>query len=48
MKIFMNDCGFIDGEGHFIIKKDTRISKSPFQFEFIINLHCDDIISKKD
>lgn len=36
-------CGFIDGEGHFRIKKDTRRSKSPFQFEFIINLHCDDI-----
>ena len=36
-------CGFIDGEGHFRIKKDTIRSKSPFQFEFIINLHCDDI-----
>lgn len=35
--------GFIDAEGSFKIKKDPRRSKSPFVFEFLINLHKDDI-----
>ena len=35
-------CGFIDGEGSFRIRKDFRRSKSPFVFEFAINLHIDD------
>jgi NADH:ubiquinone oxidoreductase subunit 6 (subunit J) len=34
--------GFIDGEGHFRIRKDIRRKDSPFSFEFIINLHSDD------
>lgn len=33
--------GFIDGEGSF--KKDSGRSKSPFVFEFLINLHRDDL-----
>lgn len=35
--------GFIDAEGSFKIKKDSRRSKSPFVFEFLINLHKDDL-----
>lgn len=35
-------CGFVDGEGHFRIRKDSRREKSPYVFEFMINLHVDD------
>ena len=34
--------GFVDAEGCFNLKKDPRRSKSPFFFEFLINLHIDD------
>lgn len=34
--------GFVDAEGCFNLKKDYRRSKSPFLFEFLINLHKDD------
>ena len=35
-------CGFVD-EGSFRIKKDSRRDKTPYSFEFRINLHLDDI-----
>ena len=35
--------GFVDGEGCFRIKKDFRRTQSPFVFEFLINLHKDDL-----
>ena len=35
-------CGFVDGEGYFRIRKDSRREKSPYAFEFTIHLHLDD------
>ena len=35
-------CGFVDGEGSFRIKKDSRRDKSPYSWEFTILLHIDD------
>ena len=35
-------CGFVDGEGMFRIKKDSRRDKFPYSWEFTIYLHIDD------